>query len=167
MNLYIKISNGKPVDHPYLEDNMKTAYPEIDLNNLPSDWAKFIRVPQPKVGPYEVTECFYEWDDDVVKDVWYIYPMSDEEKLAKQNRVKKTWAEDGCPANWIFDEETCTHIPPVPMPQDGKPYIWVQQALQWVEMPLPVVPAHDRPPYPTDGKLYDYDESKKQWIARP
>lgn len=166
MELYIKILNNRPVDHPITKENMESAFPEVDLNNLPVNWAKFVRVERPKVGPYEVTECVYEWDGDVIKDTWYIYPMSPEEKAAKQERVKQSWVEDGGFSNWVFDEETCTHKPPVPMPQDGNPYIWVQQANMWVPMALQATPIHNRPPYPTDGKVYNYDEANNRWVER-
>jgi hypothetical protein len=168
MELYIKLLNGKPTEHPITKENMETAFPDIDLNNLPENWAKFVRVPQPKLGVYETAECFYEWDGDVVKDVWYVHPMGEEEKKQKQERVKKSWVEDGGFSNWIFDEERCVHIPPKPMPQDGKLYIWVQQATNWVEVepPKSSVPTHNRPPYPTDGKIYDFDESTNSWVAR-
>lgn len=164
MNLYIKLSNNKPIDHPYTEENLRSAYPDVDLENLPPDWAKFIRVQRPKLGPYEVAEVFYEWDGDVIKDTWYVYPMSDEEKKAKQERVKQSWKEDNGPENWIFDEERCVHVPPVPMPTDGKPYIWVQDANAWVERKLNLVEGLPTPPpYPTDGKNYKFNFDTYKW----
>ena len=167
MQLYIKLLDNKPIDHPITRENMLTAYPTVDLDNLPDSWAEFVRVPPPNIGPYEVKEVFYEWVGDVIKDVWYVYPMSPEEKTATQNRRKQAWIDSGGPANWIFDEEKCCYNPPVPMPQDGKLYMWVQMASQWVEIPAPVVTAHNRPTYPTDGKLYDYNENTNSWVLRP
>jgi hypothetical protein len=167
MKLYIKLLNRHPVEHPHTEENMETAFPHVDLNNLPEDWAEFVRVPQPRIGPYEVAEVAYEWVGDVVKDVWYTHTMSAEEKLQKQQRVKNNYALDGGFANWIFDEERCCHVAPVPYPQDGKPYIWVQEAEAWVEIKLPTAPMNSRPAYPTDGNVYNYDESTNTWIPRP
>jgi hypothetical protein len=165
MELYIKLLNGKPVEHPICRENMETAYPHVDLENLPVDWARFERVPRPSLGVYDVAECFYEWEGDIVKDVWYTHKMGEEEKRQKQERVKKNYIADGGYSNWIFDEETCSHIPPVPYPDDNKPYIWVQEALTWVEMKIePVV--LDLPPYPDDGKIYLFDESAKQWVEK-
>jgi len=103
MRLFIRLLNRKPLDHPILEDNMATAYPNIDLNNLPEDWAEFVRVPCPRLGPYEVAECYYEWDGDVVKDTWYMHQMGPEEKIQKQERVKKNYFSDGGYSNWIFN----------------------------------------------------------------
>jgi hypothetical protein len=165
MELYIKLLNGKPTDHPICKENMETAYPRVDLENLPADWAKFERVAPPNLSVYEVSECFYEWDGDVVKDVWYIHQMSEVEKQQKQERVKKAWKEDGGWENWIFDEETCSHIPPVPRPDSDKPYKWIQEETRWVEMKIdPVI--LDLPPYPNDGKIYLFDESAKQWVEK-
>ena len=90
--------------------------------------------------------------------------MTEEEKKNKQNSVKQTWANDNRPTDWIFDEAICAFVPPKSMPADGKDYIWVQEANNWVEVIPPQLPENNRPPYPTDGKLYDYDESTNEWI---
>jgi hypothetical protein len=50
------------------------------------------------------------------------------------------------------------------MPTDGKEYIWVQAANNWVEVKIEPIPEHTRPPYPTDGTLYDFDEENNCWI---
>jgi len=34
--------------------------------------------------------------------------------------------------SWILDEQTCKWNPPKPMPNDGKQYIWVEQAKDWI-----------------------------------
>lgn len=167
MQLYIKLLDNKPIDNPIVRENMLTAYPSVDLENLPHDWAEFVRVAAPKLGPYEVTESFYEWVGDVIKDVWYVYPMSPEEKAAKQDRVKRNYIADGGFSNWLFDEEKCCHVTPVPMPTDGKPYMWVQQGLVWVEMPLERLPEHNRPEYPRDGNTYLYNDSLNNWVRQP
>jgi len=162
MNLYIRLLNGKPVDHPVFEYNLKDAYPNIDLDNLPEDWARFVRVSQPKLGPYEKAECQYEWEGDVVKDVWYIHEMSDVEKSQKIAQVKKNYIEDGGFENWVFDEEKCCHVPPVPYPDDGKAYEWVQNANKWVEIDDTPITL-DIPPYPEDGNIYLLNEETNKW----
>lgn len=167
MQLYIKLLNNKPVDHPITRENMLSAYPEVDLDNLPEAWAEFVRVlPPARLGVYQLAEVSYEWVGDVVKDVWNIYPMSPEEKAAKQDRVKRNYLADGGFSNWIFDEEKCAHVPPVPMPTDGKPYVWVQAGLVWVEMPITPQPEHNRPPYPMDGNTYLYNDASNSWIKQ-
>lgn len=167
MKLYIKLLNGRPVDHPHMEENMKTAFSHVDLNNLPEDWAEFVRVPCPKLGPYDAAEVEYEWDGDVVKDVWYTHVMSPEEKIQKQRRVKNNYILDGGLSNWVFDEERCCHAPPVPMPQDGKAYTWVQAAEIWVEIKMPDTPLGSRPPYPVtdpeDTRSFLWNEITNSW----
>jgi len=36
--------------------------------------------------------------------------------------------------SWTLDEETCNWIPPFPMPDDNKIYVWVEQAKKWIEV---------------------------------
>jgi hypothetical protein len=167
MELYIKLLNGKPVDHPITKENMESAYSHVDLDNLPVDWAKFVRVPRPQLGTYDVAEVYYEWVGDVVMDVWYTHTMGEEEKQQKQARVKKSWIEDGGFSNWVFNEETCSHVPPVSMPQDGKLYIWVQEATKWVEIDPPESPWTNRPPYPvtdpSDTRAFLWNETTNSW----
>jgi hypothetical protein len=38
--------------------------------------------------------------------------------------------------SWIFDEETCDWVSPVPNPSNGKPYVWDETNLSWVEVLL-------------------------------
>ena len=133
MELYIQIRDGQPFQHPIVGDNFRQAFPEIDVNNLPSEFAKFERIVC-NVGPYEVyLNSTYEWVDGVVKDVHNIRPMTDEEKLAKQDEVKTNWANGGY-ASWTFNEETCRYEPPVPYPTDGKQYQWDEPTLLWIEV---------------------------------
>jgi len=50
MNLYIQIKNGQPFEHPIFEDNFIEAFPDADINNLPSEFAKFRRIPVEECG---------------------------------------------------------------------------------------------------------------------
>lgn len=34
--------------------------------------------------------------------------------------------------SWTLDEETCTWQPPVPHPEDERPYYWNEETQQWV-----------------------------------
>ena len=34
--------------------------------------------------------------------------------------------------SWVFDEETCTWVAPVPKPETGGPYSWDEENTQWV-----------------------------------
>ena len=35
--------------------------------------------------------------------------------------------------SWTLDEETCTHVPPIAYPDDGKMYDWDKETTSWVE----------------------------------
>ena len=133
MNLYIQLENGQPINHPILEDNLRHAFPEMDLNNLPENFARFERVLGPRIGVYEINEgATYEWVDGVVKDVHHIRPMTEEEQTAKQDAVKNDWQRTGFPS-WIFNEEQCRFDTPVPYPEDGKFYVCDEPTTNWVE----------------------------------
>jgi len=81
MNLYIRIKDGQPFEHPLFEENVKQVWPDIDLNNLPPDLARFERVNPPVAGTYEVLDGFtYDLVDGVYKDVWHLRPMNDAER---------------------------------------------------------------------------------------
>lgn len=131
MQLFIRIKDGKPFEHPILESNLKAVFPDIDVNNLPPEFARFERIERPSLGVYEVYENLtYEWIDGVVKDVHHIRDMTEEEKNAKQNAVKSSWSINGF-ASWSFNEETCMFDPPIPHPEDGLFYDWNEEALRW------------------------------------
>ena len=132
MELYIRIKDGQPFEHPIFKDNFQQAFPKIDTNNLPSEFARFERIEQPVIGVYDIYEgVTYEWEGNIVKDVHHARAMTAEEKIAKQNAVKAAWAENGF-ASWVFDEETCSFKPPIPYPDDGKPYRWDEETTSWV-----------------------------------
>jgi len=54
----------------------------------PPEFARFERIEQPTVEQYEiVTGVTYEWDNAIVKDVWHIRQMTDEERVAYDNEM--------------------------------------------------------------------------------
>ena len=84
LELFIQIRDGQPFEHPIFADNFKLAFPDVDVNNLPETFAKFIRVAAPVLDTYEVYEdVTYQWVDDIVKDVHSVRPMTDEERVVK------------------------------------------------------------------------------------
>jgi hypothetical protein len=134
MSLYIQLQNGEPVNHPIMEENLRQAFPEMDLNNLPETFARFERVAGPGVGVYEVSEgATYEWVDGIVKDVYHIRAMTAEERTAKQDQVKTAWQQNGF-ASWIFDEDQCRFLPPLAYPEDGHQYYWDEPTVNWVKI---------------------------------
>lgn len=161
--LYIQIRNGQPFQNPISYENFVAAFPNIDPNNLPLDqFAKFVRVGRPKITGYEVItddSPTYEWDGDVVKDVWHTRPMTADERAEKIKRVRDAWearpqAENW--AAWTFDEETCTYVPPIPRPDPvkGKSIFWCGAENDWKEAPL----------RPTDGKQYNFNFTTWNWV---
>jgi hypothetical protein len=134
MELFIRMENGKPVDHPIMGQNFKEAFPDIDTKNLPPEFAKFIRVPQPTIGPYQIYEgVTYEMFGDICMDVHHIKQMNIQQMIDKQNLIKDRWAAGGW-VSWIFNEDTCSFSAPVPYPEDGKLYRWDEPTVSWVEV---------------------------------
>lgn len=135
MNLYIRLKNGQPFEHPITEQTFTQAFPDVDLNNLPEWVAKFVRVEQPDIRVYEIYEgVSYQWVGDVVTDVHTVRQMTADEKLAKQNEVKANWAASLNWASWTFNEDLCGYEPPTPRPNDGKVYRWDEPTVSWVEV---------------------------------
>ena len=111
MELYIRIVDGQPFEHPIFGDNFRQVFPSVDTDNLPSEFARFERIEQPKYGIYEVFEgTTYEWFDGIIKDVHHVRAMTSEERQAKIDTVKASFTptEDG----WVFDEVSCAWISP-------------------------------------------------------
>jgi len=134
MNLYIQLQNGEPVNHPIMEENLRQAFPEMDLNNLPETFARFERIAPTMLGVYEISEgATYEWVDGVVKDVHHRRAMTPEERTAKQDAAKDEWQQNNGFASWIFNDEKCIFEAPVPYPADGKFYVWDEPTTSWVE----------------------------------
>jgi hypothetical protein len=77
MELFIRLQNGQPFEHPIVGDNFRQAFPDVDVNNLPNWVAVFKRVPIPELKKNEVYEgVTYEWVDGVVTDVHHISTIS-------------------------------------------------------------------------------------------
>lgn len=85
--LFIKIVDGQPFGHPMLEENLLQAFPHVDVNNLPPEFARFERVLLTDVDlpldTFEKATVRYEWVGNVVKDVWYAQPMNEEQRAVK------------------------------------------------------------------------------------
>jgi len=136
-NLYIQMRDGQPYQHPIFEQNMREAFPNVDLGNLPEGFCRFVRVNRPVLGPYEKNQtCTYVAEEGVEKtytDNWSCENMTAEEITAKQNAVKADWTQSGYPS-WTFNETTCAFEPPTPMPADteGQSYVWDEETLSWI-----------------------------------
>jgi hypothetical protein len=116
MELFIQIDeNGQAVEHPIMGDNFREAFPNIDVNNLPSNFARFERVSIPTPGPYEKNHraSYQKRSDGVWADTYTSDPMTQEEIVALQDQVKANFAANNGPASWKFNETTCRFEPPV------------------------------------------------------
>lgn len=88
MELFIQIKNGQPFEHPIFGDNFRAAFPNVDVNNLPAEFARFERVEQPyAAGPFQVEEVSYQWVGGIVKDVWAVREMTDAERAEKISQL--------------------------------------------------------------------------------
>lgn len=134
MDLFIQLRDGHPFEHPILSENFHQAFPDVNTENLPAEFARFVRVVAPTIGVYDVYEGVkYERSGDVFTDVHYVRPMTDAEKAQKQSDTQAQWAATGH-ASWIFNPDTCEFEPPVPYPNDGKTYRWDEPSVSWEEV---------------------------------
>ena len=84
MELFIKIKDGQPFEHPIMGDNFRQAFPDIDTDNLPPEFASFVRVPCPNdAGIYQVYDTSYSWSGQVVQDTWTLRDLTLEEREEK------------------------------------------------------------------------------------
>jgi len=170
MELYIQIKDGQPFEHPILGDNFRQAFPGVDTNNLPPEFARFVRVAAPTVGLFEVCgECTYELVDGVYTDVHNVRPMTAEEKAAKIEKAKANLRP-----NWTLNEETLQAImPPRPTVKGAYPYKFDIEKNQWLESDVPPfpswVPSEDGlryvAPTPRPEGQYRWDEPTLSWVA--
>jgi hypothetical protein len=94
MNLYIKVKDGQVIGDPHLEDNMIQIIEGFDSNNLPNEWAKFIRVLNPHNEQLLYNEfVFHSYEFDSVNnawtDTWTVKTMTEEELTNKKETHKK------------------------------------------------------------------------------
>jgi hypothetical protein len=114
MDLYIKTENGQVKNHPAFEENLIQAFGAV-----PENWERFVRIEPPTLAVYQVfddPQVTYEKVNGVWTDVFHVRDMTPEEKAAKQQQLKDTWASSPDKekfSNWVFDETTCSYKPPV------------------------------------------------------
>jgi len=134
MELFIRIKDGQPFEHPILGSNFREAFPNVNTNNLPTEFARFVRVQAPVVGVYEKNQTVsYQLVDGVYTDVFSVEQMTIEEIAEKQQATKDAWMPNGF-ASWVFNENTCSFEAPTPRPTDGKFYQWDEPTTSWVEV---------------------------------
>lgn len=132
MELYIRIENGQPKDHPILGDNFREAFPDVDTNNLPAMWARFTRIARPDIGPYKrmlEQPVYTVLEDGSVTDDWQITDLTPEEIQQKKDEA---YANRPYPS-WVLNEEHCMAEPPIPFPDPEKRYVWDESTVSWLE----------------------------------
>lgn len=135
MELFIQIRDGKPFEHPILLENLLEVYPEFDPASPPDGFVRFERVVAPNLGPYEILESStYAFIGGIVKDFHTIRSMTSNEKTEQQARVKDWWASMQGSPSWTFDEDSCSFMPPIPYPNNGKTYQWDEATTNWIEV---------------------------------
>jgi hypothetical protein len=131
MKLYIKYIDGKIVDHPILEENLRQINPQFDPFNLPDTLKVFERIPAPIVGPYTRVLSTYQLDQDgVVRDFHTEVGYTEEERAAKILMAQGHYHPNG----WVFNESICGWEPPMPPPDDGIPYVWSNEQETWIQV---------------------------------
>lgn len=128
--LFIQIRDGMPYQHPIFGENFRAAFPDVDTNNLPPEFARFVRTPPPLIdGFYRVAVESYVWDGDVVTDEWSLRDMTAEEK---QEKIRLAKLNQPYPS-WVFNEAICAFEPPIPYPDTTEPLVWDEPTLSWVQ----------------------------------
>lgn len=148
MRLFIRIVDGQPFEHPIFEDNFREAFPSIDIDNLPPEFAEFQRIAMPTIGLFEAAELTYGWDGGLVKDCWFVRSMMPEEraqrtasmaaefnasvathKIFVQERIDSTtgdvqaaWVAHLADLNaWVLTDVENPNFPPMPFISVGDP----------------------------------------------
>ena len=152
-DLYIKIENGLPINHPAFKVNLIDAFGKV-----PDDWEPFIRVPDPTLKNKDIVldhpDPVYRKVDGVWMDVWYARPKTPEELSIEREALfaalREQWAQRPYAHNftaWVINEEKQQYEPPFPKPNDGKFYRWSGPDNNWKLAE----------PFPKDGKQYYFD----------
>jgi hypothetical protein len=135
MELFIRIKDGQPFEHPIFGDNFRQAFPNVDTNNLPAEFARFVRSVPPPLGPYQKNQTSsYQLVNGVYTDVFTSENMTVEEIAAKHKATKDAWTANNGFASWKFSHVTCSFEAPTPYPNNGKRYIWDEPTTTWVEL---------------------------------
>lgn len=84
MNLYIKIENGQPVDHPYIEDNLKQIWFVDKITDeilKEHGFVRFENTNAPEGFEVVSTDGYELGDDNVARNKYITRALSQEEKI--------------------------------------------------------------------------------------
>lgn len=128
MELYIKVQDNTPVDHPILGDNLRHFYSDLSEDNIPEGYAKFVRKPIPTVERFKrLVGSEYVWEGNVITDNWIIEDITEEEKAEMITLLRN---KQPFPS-WTFDEIELIWVSPIPKPNDGNQYRWNEDNQSW------------------------------------
>jgi nicotinate-nucleotide adenylyltransferase len=180
------IPAGQPLlreKSPAATGSQRRTMCQLAINELPSDIKSHVEVnpieilrdgPSYTIDTVEAVEQSFAGDaivlivgtdayqkiDDVWTDVWSLRDMTDEEKITRQQSAKDIWKSFPHRENfttWIFDEEICGYVPPIPKPTDepleGQMYRWQGSSNSWALAPT----------IPDDGKIYEWNSLIWNW----
>jgi hypothetical protein len=134
MNLVIQIKDGKTVEHPIAEENLRVLIPDLDINNPPPGYARFVRKPYPELSSYQSVESVNYVLDPVLSkelktpvwtDEYVIRDLTEEEMIdmaAEEVRLQNEKMQLDMKA-------------PVPPPDDGNLYVWSSGLNRWIIKP--------------------------------
>lgn len=134
MNLVIQITDGKTVNHPIAEENLRVLIPDLDINNPPPGYARFVRKPCPELSMYQrLDPVEYVLDLDLSEElktpVWTdkynIRDLTEEELIeiaadSVRTQNEKMQMDLGAPSS---------------APDDGNLYIWSEPLSKWILLP--------------------------------
>jgi len=133
-NFYIRVVNGEAFEHPLMEENLRQVIPNFDPDNLPPGLEKIERKPIPQVKFLETyVGSSYQKIDGAWQEVHNVRPLTKEQIAAKIDFAKMTFLFSD---TWTLNTETGEWIPPVPYPNDGKPYLWNNEKQKWEEFSI-------------------------------
>ena len=159
MELFIEMRDGVPYGHPILEENFREVYPDIDTQNLPSNFAKFVRTAPPSnVGMFEVEEATYQVVGDVVTDVWTIRPLEGEQYATRVGMLRQS-LEDYIENQKIFAQGKIAEATDPAIKIAWEDYLAIMTAMVITD---PVVQQHQMPMQPRvteNGLIYTVTSS--------
>jgi hypothetical protein len=159
MELFIEMRNGAPYGHPILDSNFREVYPDIDTQNLPSNFARFVRTAPPSnVGMFEVEESTYQIVGDVVTDVWAIRPLEGEQYAMRVDMLRQSLEGDVENQKLIAQEKIAEATDPA-VKAAWEDYLAIMTAMVITD---PVVQQYQMPMQPRvteDGLVYTTSSS--------
>lgn len=140
--LFIRVDDNGTIEHPILEENLREVFPDLDVNNPPSGFARFERVEVPAFEDFRVVyKTTYELSEQLTSqygtptytDVYHIREMTEEEKAGKTQCPTTYGMDIDTPVYNVLDDEPATQQLEVPEKPEGD-YTWDPYTNTWVNV---------------------------------